>query len=253
MANLTRAQMAALLPDNTTGDISAKDMRDIVNSVLTLAENFPVDGKMELVGDNPEFAMKMNSAGDMASMRVESAGILVVEMLYSESLQTFALYLKDKTTGDVLTDFILMSDGTCQVAGETLISEQWYINKQFYEYFKMPTSRTISQDTYIEVARLDINQAPSGIMEYGLSMTFNYDTTGRSAMFRFSTDNGSNWSYWNKETKDVTDDNIFYYAYPSENSTEQDINLIIEAKCESASDTLVVKYLNITVDRKSDY
>lgn len=39
MATLTRDQMLALLPDNTTGDISAEDMRNIIAGVMTLEED----------------------------------------------------------------------------------------------------------------------------------------------------------------------------------------------------------------------
>lgn len=41
MATLTRAQMLALLADNTSGDISAKDLRDIITGVATLADDTP--------------------------------------------------------------------------------------------------------------------------------------------------------------------------------------------------------------------
>ena len=227
-----------------------------IDTRVTDIENlFPSDGDFYLPGLDPTMTMFMLTGSTYSTMAIQEEGKAynLAEMGYSTLLETFYLTLNDKNTGSSLTDFVLLNDGTCQINGDTLATQQWADSKDFYRYFKLVGGRTISQDTYTEVARLDVNDVPSGVIEYGMSMTFNYSTTSRSAQFRFSTDGGTNWSYWNKEIKDTTNDENFYYAYPSENGSVQDVSLIVEAKCEGASDTLNVKFLNIFIDRKSDF
>lgn len=56
MADLTMAQMLALLADNTTGQISASDVRDVITAL-----------KEALEGTNPVFALQFDTTPDAAA------------------------------------------------------------------------------------------------------------------------------------------------------------------------------------------
>jgi len=160
---LTRAQMAALLPDNTTGDISAADMRSIVLSCLTLTE-------------------------EGAKLR-----------------------------------------GT-------------------YDYKKVKDQVTTS-DAYAPLVSMATPAREAGTYEIKISSTFTYNTTGKSAFFRWSIDGGTNWEEFSVEPKDVTDKKALSYDFPYEHLGGA-IDIRLEFKCESASNTLTVLFANLVFEQK---
>jgi len=255
MANLTRAQMAALLGDNTTGDITAEDIRNIVNSVLTLAEDVPVDGKYSLDGVNPVFKMGVLAGGIAAQMQVidKETGREVATMEWHKATQTFNFVLFDKSSGVVKNSLSITPDGEATLNGHAIYTSK----NRTYDYQIRGIQDTgnpvlINQDTYKTVVELDVGEArDADVYELKINASFKYSSTARSAYFQLSTDGGSTFSpFARKEPKDTTD-----YLQASVDLpiswTGGIPHIVLQAKCENASDTLTIDYASIVLERKS--
>ena len=69
-------------------------------------------------------------------------------------------------------------------------------------------------NAWTEVNSLTIDR-PAGVYMFGVSLTWQYDMTNRSAQMRFSTDGGQSWGrLYSFEPADVTDLQPFVYQYP---------------------------------------
>jgi len=184
--SLTRAQMAALLPDNTAGDISAQDMRDIVNSCLTLLE------EGQAVADN-------------------TSAIEAIEAVMASKTYDFDI-------------------AGIQDTGNPVI---------------------IKSSSYVTVTEIDLAEARDiGDYELKINNSFQYNTTGRSAYFQFSSDGGTSYQpFSRKEPKDATDLLKASLDIPVRWNGGNP-HFIIQAKCENSSDTLTINYASIVFERK---
>jgi len=119
-------------------------------------------------------------------------------------------------------------------------------------YYKKVAGSSTTSNTYTQLNRLTVTTPPSGVYEYKFSMTWNYNSTTKSAYFRFSTDGGVTWNEVRKEAKDVTDNYPVFYAFPyvfTQTGTD-DIDLIVEYRTETNGDVLNVSYIDIVAERK---
>ena len=119
-------------------------------------------------------------------------------------------------------------------------------------YFNKVSGISTTSSVYTQLNRLTVLAPPSGVYEYKFSMMWNYNTTTKSAYFRFSTDGGVTWNEVRKEAKNVTDNYPDYYAFPVQfNQTgTDDMDLVVEYRTEVDGDVLNVSYSDIVIDRK---
>ena len=119
-----------------------------------------------------------------------------------------------------------------------------------YEFNKVQgVSTTSNAYSALNSLILSASNAPAGTYSFQFNALFNYNSTGRSAFFNISDDGGTTWVEVRKEAKDTTDVNSFDYSYPYVH-TGGAIDLKVEYRTESNSDTLNVLGSNIVVERK---
>ena len=118
-----------------------------------------------------------------------------------------------------------------------------------YEFSRITGSSTTT-NSYTRLNSLTLTNAPAGTYEYKMSMTFTYSTTSRSAYFRVSDDGGATWTEIRREAKDSTDIMNESYVFPTVNPSVGDIELVVDFRTESNSDTLTVLASNLIVERK---
>jgi len=210
----------------------------------------PTSGIMDLTAANPTFKMGVTTGGIAAQMQVvdKETSRAVATMEWLKSSQTFNFTLNDRNTGLLKNSFELKQDGTAYVNNKQIITADSDLTS--YDFVKV-SGQSITQDTFKQVAKLTTPIRKSGTYEYKFSVSFKYSSTSRSAVFRISSDNGTNWTEFKKEPKDATDTVPFFYAYPKTMASDGVINLILEAKCENASDTLTVNYCDLIAERKN--
>ena len=142
------------------------------------------------------------------------------------------------------TDFItaVTEQGNVKISKDNFLSN-------YYHYVKT-IDTTITADTYQSLAQLHLTNQIAGTYQVTFSTTFTYDSTNRSAYFRWSIDNGVTWEEFNNEPKDKTDKKALAYVFPTD-FLGGDIDIILQARCESTSDVLNVLFANIIVERKA--
>ena len=208
----------------------------------------PTNGIMELDGDNPAFKMGVEAGGLTAQMQVidKETSKEVITMEWLKTTQSFLFALMDRDTGVIKNSFRMDQDGKAYINSKEIatVSEE-----MTYDYEKV-SGQTINQDTYVQVVKLTTPVRKAGVYEYRMALSFKYSSTSRSAVFRFSVDNGTNWTEFKKEPKDATDIYPVLYGFPKVVASDQPINIILEAKCESSSDTLTVLYADLVAERK---
>jgi len=118
----------------------------------------------------------------------------------------------------------------------------------FYKFTKV-TAFTVPDDNYIEAGRLT-ETIEAGTYEIKFSITYTYNTTTKSAFFRWSLDGGATWQEVSEEAKDKTDVRPRYYAFPKVLTAGQK-DIIFEAKKEAAGDVMTIDFLDIILDRKA--
>lgn len=122
--------------------------------------------------------------------------------------------------------------------------------KDFYTYdFTHVENVVINSDTYSLAARLLTEDRDAGTYSITNSMLYSYDSTNRSAYFRFSLNGGIDWIEIRKEPKDNTDKLPESYTTTLEH-TGGIIDVRIEARCESNGDILTIYKLDIMLKRE---
>lgn len=120
--------------------------------------------------------------------------------------------------------------------------------QNYYEFEKM-TGKVINSETYQQVVRLTRPAIAVGTYQIGFAFQWLYDSIIRSAMFRFSLDGGINWSEFQEEPKDPTNEQPFFYSFPKILPGDV-IDIILEARCENAADTLTIPFSDVMIERK---
>jgi hypothetical protein len=122
--------------------------------------------------------------------------------------------------------------------------------KPRYNFVKV-TGVTVAsvQPAYQEIARLNLTNVQAGTCEYKLSVAYNYNSTTKSVMFRFSLDSGTTWFEFSTEPKERHDESAFFYAFPKEILTSgTDHAFIMEASKES-NDVFVIDFADLMFER----
>jgi len=140
----------------------------------------------------------------------------------------------------------------------TKFGDRWFYTPIFdrtYDFKKAGISEggnpvVISSTSYEDIVRLTTLPRYSGVYEYSFSITFGYSATSRSAMFQWSLDGGNSWEQFSLEVKDVTNKMPRTYKFPITRDQNGTIDLILQGKCEGASDTLTIDYASIVAERK---
>jgi len=118
-----------------------------------------------------------------------------------------------------------------------------------YHFSKVAGASTTT-NTYSPLNSLLVTAAQGTVYEVKFSMTFNYNTTTRSAYFRFTVDGGISWNEVRKEAKDVTDNNAVFYAFPITHIPGDNIDLQVEYRTESNGNVLKVSFIDVVAERK---
>jgi len=123
-----------------------------------------------------------------------------------------------------------------------------------YEFSTLASPLVLTTDVFTEVVRVTIASLPNGIYEYKLGAKFSYDTTGSSAIFRYAIIRNDDVSpVWHEiwlEPKDVTNEEVFSIFYPIDEQNGDKVDLVLGARCESATHTLTINYADVIIDQK---
>ncbi len=104
-------------------------------------------------------------------------------------------------------------------------------------------------DVYVPITEIITPVRPAGIYEFGISMTWTYDRTNRSAYMRYSTNGGTSWNDFIAEPKDSTDANAMYYAYPRILAADGIQQLRVESRKETGAGTLDINFADCWIKR----
>ena len=140
----------------------------------------------------------------------------------------------------------------------TKFDDMWFFTPVFdqtYDFQKAGISEggnpiVITDTTYQPVVELVTLPRATGVYEYKFSLTFAYSTSTRSAMFQWSLNGGTTWEEYELEVKDPNNKMPRTYEFPITRAQAGTIHLVLQAKCEGASDTLTIDYASIIAERK---
>ena len=119
-----------------------------------------------------------------------------------------------------------------------------------YDYITVQGAEATT-NTYVTLANLTTSVREAGVYEIKFSITFTYDSTNKSAHFRWTL-NGGTPEEFRVEPKDATDKKAMTYEFPFVLNADEAFDILLEGKCESATgETLHCDYTNIIVERKS--
>ena len=110
----------------------------------------------------------------------------------------------------------------------------------------------VTNDIYETVTQLTTPISPIGVYELKLSMTYSLNSTNTSAFFRFSMDGGTTWNETRKEPKDNTDKLMVDYSFPFEQNANQVVDIVVQARKETAGDIMEIYFLDLVYEWKRD-
>jgi hypothetical protein len=119
----------------------------------------------------------------------------------------------------------------------------------FYDYTKTVDVLDIGE-VWEAVGNLNTTLPSDGTYVIGASLTWTYDTTIDSAMWRWRIDGGA-WNENSIEPKDVNDKRAQMYAYPDE-YVAGSLLIEVEAQKSGAAGTFDVQFLDIFAQRVRD-
>jgi len=120
--------------------------------------------------------------------------------------------------------------------------------KNTLDYQKRGSVSNISE-TYTRLCDMVTPTREAGIYMVGISGTYTFDQTNKSAYIRFSIDAGSSWFEFRREPKDNTDSNAVNYFFPL-NFNGGNFHIIVEARKEDSNGTLDFQFIDVTFDSK---
>ena len=102
--------------------------------------------------------------------------------------------------------------------------------------------------TWTEINRLTVD-APAGTYLWGISITWEFDVTNRSAYFRFSRDDGQTWgAEYAVEPSDASNIHPFFYQFPIEHPGGSR-QVVMQARKENNQGVLTVLYSDLYYQR----
>jgi hypothetical protein len=104
--------------------------------------------------------------------------------------------------------------------------------------------------TYTKAAEIvSVPQIVGATYEIVISYAYTFDSTNQSAFFRFSINGGITWQEAVYEFSDVTDYYDGSYVFPYVATSTTPLHIILEARKETASNTMNVTYANASIKR----
>lgn len=223
--NTTKDQIIALFPDNADNEISASDMRVYTEAIFNDKE------------------VKVVKIQYIANLAAESAEIYEgsIVVIWGDENTYNGLYLSKVNQPTVTSELIKLSG---------LIENPEDANNPLltYDNSDLVPPVTLNTDTYTEVLRLITPPRVAGLYEVKMAMVYTYDNISRPAYFRWSEDGGQTWFEILEEPKDVLNVNVnsFFHPEPFGGGIK---DIIIEARCDRVSDTLVLLDMHVVFQR----
>ena len=211
-----------------------------------LGEIIPSAGHFQVKGVNPLVKLIADAGSHAAQMQVLDlpSNRLAATMEWFKATQEFAFTLFDTATGVAKAGFELKQDGKGYIGGEVVHTYHTTV----YEHVTA-TNKVINSGTgYTPVAQLT-RTLEAGLYEIKISKTFQYNKTGKSALFRWSLDGGTTWEDFSIEVKDITNKTSESYVFPLTHAGGT-LDIKLEAGRESDAGILNIDYANIIVERK---
>ena len=107
----------------------------------------------------------------------------------------------------------------------------------------------IPDDNFVRLGEIDETLEP-GVYMVGFSVIWNMNTRIRSAIIRWSLDDGANWMLSQKEAKDKTDINTTTYLFPIEVIANKLVELRLEMAKETPNDVCNVIFSDLWLEKK---
>jgi hypothetical protein len=105
-------------------------------------------------------------------------------------------------------------------------------------------------ETWTQLNALTETLEVCGIYNINMAVNWTFDTATKSVFMRYTLDGGTTWfEDFAREAKDKTDKNAVYYAFPIE-ATNPNLDLRIEVRKETGSNTFNVLFCDLWVERK---
>lgn len=222
--NTTEQEVIALFPDNNTHEISAADMRAYVSAIFS---------------DKETTIVKIQYLADLASSNANIYEGTVVVIWGDESAYN-GLYLSKINQPTLVSELVKLSG--------LIENPEDLINPLFTYDYSTYSNLLVQTDTYTEIARLTTIPRVQGTYEIKMSMMYSYSSNVRSAYFRWSEDGGDNWMEVIYEPKDITSmlPQAFHHIDVSAGGIK---DIVIEARCSDAGDTITIPMLEIIYQR----
>jgi len=223
-----------------------KNTVDIDNIQTGLGGIIPTPGHIRVKGANPTVELIAEATSTAAQMQVldVASGRLAATMEWFKATQEFVFTLFDTATGVAKAGFELKQDGKGYIGGEVVHTYHTTV----YEHVTATNKVIDSGSGYTPVAAL-VKVLDAGVYEIKISKTFQYNKTGKSALFRWSLDGGSTWEDFSIEVKDITNKTSESYVFPLTHAGGT-LDIKLEAGRESNAGILNIDYANIIVERK---
>ena len=103
-------------------------------------------------------------------------------------------------------------------------------------------------ETYQEVGKATMANAPAGTYEFGMSLSTTYDTAQKSKFLRFSLDDGTSWSEFESEPSDKTNIEPFTYNF-FKSGVSGALSLTVQARKEDAAGVMTVNFIDTYIRR----
>ena len=114
-------------------------------------------------------------------------------------------------------------------------------------YDTVKTENTVMTNVYVPIGSLTTPVRGAGKYKVEMSVSYTYDTTTRSAMFRFRVDAGP-WYEFSREPKDSSDATALFYAFPADYAAG--IHTVeLESRKEITADNMVVDFCDVSFQR----
>lgn len=117
-----------------------------------------------------------------------------------------------------------------------------------YDY-SIVSDHTVTGDVYEQVASLITEERPTGWYELKISMSHTLDSLSSGAFFRYSVDGGTTWTEYNRSAQ-VNNGILLDTFIELINHTTGIFEISVEARKETATDTLIIKKINLILERK---
>jgi hypothetical protein len=123
-----------------------------------------------------------------------------------------------------------------------------------YEVTKLPSTKTITEDTFQEVVRVTIATLNTGVFEYKATARCSMNTTSSSVVFQYALiyndDPSPTWYDIWEETKDTSNDIPINILFPIAEAGGNKVEFALQARCESSGHEMNITFADVIIDQK---